>query len=114
MTKARAFLGLATLLLGGVLFCQSYFDRTDPEEVEIRRLADEARLKMHLAGMELKEKWKTLEPELIKVENDLVAVGEKVEAKISPQLDSLAAGLRKFVADLHKAKPDEPAKPPAG
>jgi hypothetical protein len=29
------------LLLGGVLFCQSYFDRTDPEEVEIRRLADE-------------------------------------------------------------------------
>lgn len=30
-----------TLLLGGVLFAQGYFDREDPEEVEIRRLADE-------------------------------------------------------------------------
>jgi hypothetical protein len=29
------------LLLGGVLFAQSYFDRRDPDEVEIRRLAGE-------------------------------------------------------------------------
>lgn len=29
------------LLLGGVLFCQSYFDGTHPEEVEIRALAEE-------------------------------------------------------------------------
>jgi hypothetical protein len=29
------------LLLGGVLFCQSYFDGEHPEEVEIRALADE-------------------------------------------------------------------------
>jgi hypothetical protein len=29
------------LLLGGVLFCQSYFDSADAVEVEIRRLADE-------------------------------------------------------------------------
>ncbi|HEY8206455.1 MAG TPA: glucoamylase family protein [Myxococcaceae bacterium] len=29
------------LLLGGALFAQSYFDRADPEEVEIRDLADE-------------------------------------------------------------------------
>lgn len=30
-----------TLLLGGVLFAQSYFDGADPGEAEIRRLADE-------------------------------------------------------------------------
>ncbi len=30
-----------TLLLGGVLFAQSYFDGADPQEVEIRKLADE-------------------------------------------------------------------------
>jgi len=29
------------LLLGGVLFCESYFDSADPEEVEIRALADD-------------------------------------------------------------------------
>lgn len=30
-----------TLLLGGVLFAQSYYDRDDPREAEIRKLADE-------------------------------------------------------------------------
>jgi hypothetical protein len=30
-----------TLLLGGVLFCESYFDTPNPKEVEIRKLADE-------------------------------------------------------------------------
>jgi hypothetical protein len=30
-----------TLMLGGVLFCAGYFDRADPEEAEIRRLAEE-------------------------------------------------------------------------
>jgi len=30
-----------TLLLGGILFCQSYFDRNTPAESEIRTLADE-------------------------------------------------------------------------
>jgi hypothetical protein len=30
-----------TLLLGGVLFTQSYFDGADPQEAEIRKLADE-------------------------------------------------------------------------
>lgn len=30
-----------TLLLGGVLFCQSYFDEDDPAEAEIRALAEE-------------------------------------------------------------------------
>lgn len=29
------------LLLGGVLFCQSYFDSGEPQEVELRKLADE-------------------------------------------------------------------------
>ena len=29
------------ILIAGALFCQSYFDRSDPEEVEIRRLADQ-------------------------------------------------------------------------
>lgn len=69
---------------------------------EVRRLADEVRLKVHLAGMELKDKWKALEPELLDVENKLVAAGEKVEGVISPRLDALAAGLRKVVDDLRK------------
>jgi hypothetical protein len=34
------------LLLGGVLFCQQYFDRADPREAEIRALADSLYLRV--------------------------------------------------------------------
>lgn len=70
---------------------------------DLRRLADEVRVKLHLAGMELKEKWKEIEPELDAVERDLTAAGAKVEQFVSPKLDAMAAGLRKFAADLRKA-----------
>jgi len=35
-----------SLLLGGVLFCQSYFDRRDPGEAEVRALADSLYLRV--------------------------------------------------------------------
>lgn len=82
-------------------------DPTRPPEptawADLRRLADEVRVKLHLAGMELKEKWKELEPELDAVEKDLTAAGAKVEQFVSPKLDAMAAGLRKFAEDVRKA-----------
>jgi hypothetical protein len=43
----------------------------------IRSLRDEVRLKLHLASMDVKEEWRTLEPYLIEVER---TVGEATEA----------------------------------
>ena len=74
---------------------------------EVRRLADEVRVRVHLAGMELRDKWKQLEPQLHAVERDLVKAGETAEGAITTQVEALAAGLRKFVGELRK----EPPKP---
>ena len=70
---------------------------------DVRRLADEVRVKMHLAGMELKEKWKTLEPQLKEAEQKMKAKGEKAGDAVTAQVSALAAGLRQFVDELSES-----------
>jgi hypothetical protein len=70
---------------------------------DVRRLADEVRLKMHLAGMELKEKWKTLEPQVKEVEQKVKDGGEKAGEKVTEQVNAIAAGLRQFVDELSES-----------
>lgn len=70
---------------------------------DVRRLAEEARVKMHLAGMELKEKWKSLEPQLKEAEQKLKARGEKAGDAVTAQVSALAAGLRQFVDELSES-----------
>jgi hypothetical protein len=70
---------------------------------DVRRLAEEVRVKMHLAGMELKEKWKALEPQLKDVEQKVKARGEKAGDAVTAQVSALAAGLRQFVDELSES-----------
>lgn len=70
---------------------------------DVRRLADEVRVKMHLAGMELKEKWKALEPQLKEVEQKVKDGGEKAGDAVTTQVSALAAGLRQFVDELSES-----------
>jgi hypothetical protein len=70
---------------------------------DVRRLSDEVRLKMHLAGMELKEKWKQLEPQLAEAQRKVSEGTDKAEDAVTAQLDTLAAGLRQFVDELTEA-----------
>lgn len=78
---------------------------------DVRKLADEVRVKMHLAGMELKEKWKSLEPQLAAAQRKVGEGTDKAEAAATEQLGAIAAGLRQFVDELTAAvKKSEPAK----
>jgi hypothetical protein len=45
------------LLLGGVLFSQSYFDQNNPDEIEIRRLADTIYKRVEWPWMEPRSPW---------------------------------------------------------
>lgn len=87
---------------------------------DVRRLADEVRVKMHLAGMELKEKWKSLEPQIQELETKAKAGGEKAGDVITAQVSALAAGLKQFAEELgdavtpgKKKSDDGDDKPPA-
>jgi hypothetical protein len=53
---------------------------------DVRALRDEVRLKLHLAGMDLKQEWETLEPQLDRVMNSAAQVSSEVVADLKRRL----------------------------
>jgi hypothetical protein len=58
---------------------------------EILRIADEIRVRIHLAGMEVKDAWAKLEPKVTDFEHKV----EKVAGQASEELDKIALGLQR-------------------
>ncbi len=55
----------------------------------LRTLRDEVRVKLHLAGMDLKERWNKLEPYVIDVEKAAENVSEASRAKVAEAVKKL-------------------------
>ena len=54
-----------------------------PTWTDVRRIADELKLKVHLAGMEARRKWEELQPSLVEAEKELARGGTIVAAKLT-------------------------------
>ncbi len=68
-----------------------------PRTPRLRKLAEEIRLQLHLAGMEAKDAWKQLEPRLHEYEQKL----EGARDKISDELHQLGETLDEELTKLH-------------
>lgn len=66
----------------------------------IRQLADELELKMHLAGMDLRDRWKLLQPRLRELENALATSGKRAGAAIDREVTALSSALERLRDDL--------------
>lgn len=53
---------------------------------DIRALRDEVRLKLHLAGMDLRQEWEKLEPQLDRAMNSAAQVSSEVVADLKKRL----------------------------
>ncbi|HVK73675.1 MAG TPA: hypothetical protein VM734_10155 [Kofleriaceae bacterium] len=70
---------------------------------DLKRMADEVKVKLHLASMDAKEKWKTtLEPKLQELQQKAEQQGERAADAVQGQLGHVADALKKFVDDLRK------------
>lgn len=79
---------------------------------ELRQLRDEIRVRLHLAGMEARERWNELEPRLSDAE---VRVREATEAAADAARATLNDALKAFHSfreSLGDAKPPEPPRTP--
>jgi hypothetical protein len=63
---------------------------------DLRRIADEMQLKMHLAEMDTRDRWRELEPQLAEIEHKLAEAGGTASAAMAHEL----AGLRHLSGDL--------------
>lgn len=53
---------------------------------DVRALRDEVRLKLHLAGMDLKSEWENLEPQLDRVMNSAAQVSSEAVADLKRRI----------------------------
>jgi uncharacterized protein YhaN len=53
---------------------------------DVRALRDEVRLKLHLAGMDLKSEWESLEPQLDRVMNNAAQVSSEAVADLKRRI----------------------------
>ena len=67
---------------------------------EVRQLADEIEVQMHLATMESRERWALLKPRVEDLERRLVQVGERISGALLHELADLRAALARLRDDL--------------
>jgi hypothetical protein len=74
---------------------------------DVRRVRDELRLKLHLAGMEAREQWEKLQPRLAEIEHSVESGAQKAGTALSEQASSLGAALRKLLGDITSGGDDK-------
>ena len=67
---------------------------------ELRTLRDEIRVKMHLAGMEAKERWKALEPRFEQIEGEVREATDSATEQLRGALDELRESFKKLRSKL--------------
>lgn len=61
----------------------------NPNAKSLKALRDELRLKMHLAGMDLKTEWEKLEPQIDHAVSEAAVVSGEVMADLKKRLEEL-------------------------
>lgn len=72
---------------------------------EVRRIADEVELKLHLAGMEARDRWNTLQPRLTALEARLAKTTQHTGEVITQELTAVGAALRRLRDELTGPRP---------
>jgi hypothetical protein len=63
---------------------------------EVRRIADEIELKIHLAGMDARDRWRALQPRVVEIEKKISSAGNRIGAALDREVDSIGAALRRL------------------
>lgn len=73
---------------------------------DIRRMADELELQIHLATMEAREKWRELKPRIADIEKVLTEAGERTGSAVTEELTAIGKAVRQLRDDVAKFKPN--------
>ena len=63
---------------------------------EVRQIADELELKIHLAGMDARDQWRALKPKITDIEKRIATSSEQAGQAITKELTQMGDALRKL------------------
>ena len=67
---------------------------------DLRRAADELELKIHLAGMEARDRWHALQPRLRRLEKKMEVKTAEASAWVAEELGNVSSALRELRDDV--------------
>jgi organic hydroperoxide reductase OsmC/OhrA len=67
---------------------------------DIRRIADQLELKIHLARMDLRDRWRALEPKLAELEKDIQASSDRATKAITREVHALQTLLHELNSEV--------------
>lgn len=70
---------------------------------ELRRIADELDLKIHLASMDARDRWQTLKPRFAEVEKKLARAGERATKVVQDEVAAIGKALHELRDELGRA-----------
>lgn len=71
---------------------------------EVRRIADELELKIHLAGMDARDRWRALQPRIAEVEKSISSAGKRASDVVERELSAIGDALRRLRDDVSPTK----------
>ena len=71
---------------------------------EVRRIADEVELKIHLAGMDARDRWSALKPRIAEIEKSISTAGKRASDAVERELSTIGVALRRLLDDVAKPK----------
>ena len=69
---------------------------------DLRRMADELEVKVHLGSMEARDRWRALQPRLRDLERKLEHSGERASKVVAEELQSIGDALTRLRDDIVK------------
>jgi hypothetical protein len=69
---------------------------------DVRRIADELEVKIHLAGMDARDRWRDLKPRLLEIEKSIAVASKRAGDAVERELAAVGAALRHLRDDIAK------------
>jgi hypothetical protein len=73
-------------------------------------MADQIRIKLHLAGMDARARWEKLEPRLVEMERRVAQTGQAAASEIASGLKQLSRSMKRLRDELAATSEQPPAE----
>jgi hypothetical protein len=71
---------------------------------ELKRMADELELKIHLASMDLRDRWQALRPRLVELEQTISRSGERASKIVTEELAAIGKAVHQLRDEITRAR----------
>jgi hypothetical protein len=71
---------------------------------ELKRIADELELKIHLASMDLRDRWQALRPRFVELEQTISRSGERASKIVTEELAAIGKAVDQLRDEITRAK----------